>query len=232
VTSVFANIPQHSTLKVDFVASFELFSKENPWTQHWKSGGTRTTVLLKSSALVDNANQKFVDLIKKNCPDCTTAPFLFPYSQSRLHSEFENGRSVGGRIQQIYLFGAVAILILVMACINFTNLSTARAASRSREVGIRKSIGAQKNSLIFQFISESILLSFIGLVFAIVIVQLLLPVFNEVTTKSIRLDLSNPVLVAGVLGITLICGLLAGSYPAFILSRFNPVKVLKGNTQL
>ncbi len=232
VTSVFANIPQHSTLQFDFVASFELFTKENPWTQHWKSGGTRTTVLLKSSALVENANQKFAELIKKNCTDCTTAPFLFPYAQSRLNSEFENGRSVGGRIQQIYLFGAVAILILVMACINFTNLSTARAASRSREVGIRKSIGAQKNSLIFQFISESILLSFIGLVFAIVIVQLLLPVFNEVTTKSIRLDLSNPVFVAGILGITLICGLLAGSYPAFILSRFNPVKVLKGNTQL
>ena len=119
-----------------------------------------------------------------------------------------------------------------MACINFTNLSTARAASRSREVGIRKSIGAQKNSLIVQFISESILLSFVGLAFAIVIVQLLLPFFNEVTTKSIRLDLSNPMFLAGILVITLICGLLAGSYPAFILSRFNPVKVLKGNTQL
>ena len=232
ITSVFANIPQHSTLKFDFVASFELFTKENPWTQHWKSGGTRTTVLLKSSAFVDIANQKFVDLIKNNCPDCSTASFLFPYVKSRLYNEFENGKNAGGRIQQIYLFGAVAILILVMACINFTNLSTARAASRSREVGIRKSIGAQKNSLIVQFISESMLLSFIGLAFAIVIVQLLLPFFNEVTTKSIRLDLSNPMFLAGILVITLICGLLAGSYPAFILSRFNPVKVLKGNTQL
>ena len=232
ITSVFANIPQHSTLKFDFVASFELFTKENPWTQHWKSGGTRTTVLLKSSAFVEIVNQKLVDLIKNNCPDCSTAPFLFPYVKSRLYNEFENGKSAGGRIQQIYLFGAVALLILVMACINFTNLSTARAASRSREVGIRKSIGAQKNSLIVQFISESILLSFIGLAFAIVIVQLLLPFFNEVTTKSIRLDLSNPLFLAGILVITLICGLLAGSYPAFILSRFNPVKVLKGNTQL
>ena len=231
VTSVFAN-PQHSTLQVDFVASFELFTKENPWTQHWGSGGTRTTVLLKSSAFLDNANLKVVDLIKKNCPDCTTAPFLFPYAKSRLHNEFENGKNAGGRIQQIYLFGAVAILILLMACINFTNLSTARAASRSREVGIRKSVGAQKNSLIVQFISESLLLSFIGLAFAIVIVQLLLPLFNEVTTKSIRLDVSNPVFVVGMLGITLLCGLLAGSYPAFVLSRFNPIKVLKGNTQL
>ncbi|HRK54072.1 MAG TPA: ABC transporter permease [Cyclobacteriaceae bacterium] len=232
VTSVFANIPQHSTLQFDFVASFELFTKENPWTQHWGSGGTRTTVLLKSSAFVDMANQKVADLIKNNCPDCTTTPFLFPYVKSRLYNEFENGKNAGGRIQQIYLFGAVAILILVMACINFTNLSTARATSRSREVGIRKSIGAQKNGLIVQFISESMLLSFIALIFAIVIVQLLLPFFNEVTSKAIRLDVGNPVFIAGTLGITAICGLLAGSYPAFILSRFNPVKVLKGDTQL
>jgi hypothetical protein len=122
ITSVFANITQHSTLKFDFVASFELFTNENPWTQHWKSGGTRTTVLLKSAAFVEVANQKFVDLIKNNCPDCSTAPFLFPYVKSRLYNEFENGKNAGGRIQQIYLFGTVAILILVMACINFTNL--------------------------------------------------------------------------------------------------------------
>ena len=232
VTSVFANIPQHSTLQFDFVASFELFTNENPWTQHWKSGGTRTTVLLKSSAFVGMANQKFADLIKNNCPDCTTTPFLFPYVKSRLYNEFENGKNAGGRIQQIYLFGAVAILILVMACINFTNLSTARATSRSREVGIRKSIGAQKNSVVIQFISESMLLSFIGLGFAMMIVQLLLPFFNEVTTKSIHLELANPAFISGTLAITAICGLLAGSYPAFTLSRFNPVKVLKGDTQL
>jgi putative ABC transport system permease protein len=232
ITGVFANIPEHSSLQFDFVASFELFTKENPWTQHWRSGGTRTTVLLKSSTFVDMANQKFADLIKSNCPDCATTPFLFPYVKSRLYNEFENGKNAGGRIQQIYLFGAVAILILVMACINFTNLSTARATSRSREVGIRKSIGAQKSGLIVQFIAESMLLSFIALIFAIVIVQLLLPFFNEVTSKAIWLDVSNPVLIIGLLGITAICGLLAGSYPAFILSRYNPVKVLKGDTQL
>lgn len=232
ITSVFANIPRHSTLQFDFVASFELFTKENPWTQHWGSGGTRTTVLLTSPTLVDRANQKIADLIKNNCPDCSTSAFLFPYAKSRLYNEFENGNNVGGRIQQIYLFGAVALLILVMACINFTNLSTARAAGRSREVGVRKSIGAQKSSLIIQFISESMLLSFIALTFAIVIVQLLLPLFNEVTSKVIQLDVSNPMFIVGALGITVICGLLAGSYPSFVLSRFNPVNVLKGNTQL
>jgi putative ABC transport system permease protein len=232
ITSVFANIPTHSTLQFDFVASFELFTNENPWTQQWKSGGTRTIVLLKSSDFIATANQKFVDLIRNHCPDCTTAPFLFPYAKSRLYNDFENGKNTGGRIQQVYLLAAVAILILVMACINFTNLSTARATSRSREVGIRKSIGAQKNGLVIQFICESMLLSFIGLAFAIVIVQLLLPFFNDITSKSIHLDLRNPAFIAGTLAITSICGFLAGSYPAFILSRFNPVKVLKGDTQL
>lgn len=232
VTSVFANVPQHSTLQFDFVMPMELFIRENPWTQHWKSGGTQTTVLLQSPAAVDVANQKLADLIRRNCPDCSTTPFLFRYVKSRLYAEFENGSNAGGRIHQIYLFGAVAVLIVVMACINFTNLSTARAASRSREVGVRKSIGAQRNSLVVQFIAESLLLSFIGQVLAIVIVQLLLPFFNEVTAKSIRLDLSDPMLLAGMLTMTLICGLLAGIYPAFVLSGFNPVQVLKGNRQL
>lgn len=229
ITSVFSNIPENSTLQFDFVLPFELFVSENPWTQNWMSGGTQTVVMLRLNSIV--SDYKISGLIKQNCPDCTTAPFLFPYQKSRLYSDFENGVSIGGKIQQVFLFGVVAALILVMACINFTNLSTARAASRSREVGIRKSIGAQKHSLVIQFISESILLSFISLIFALVIVQLLLPFFNEVTAKSISLDLGNPTLTIGAIGITLMCGLFAGSYPAFFLSAFSPVKVLKGTTQ-
>ncbi len=231
VTSVFANISSHSTLQFDFVAPFELFTKENPWTQHWASGGTKTTVLLRSTASLDATNEKLAGLIRNNCSNCTTTPFLFPYTKSRLYNEFENGTNSGGRIQQVYLLSAVAILILVMACINFTNLSTALAASRSREVGIRKSIGAQKGSLVFQFLSESTLLSFVALIFAVVSVQLLLPVFNEITAKSIHLDLTNPILLAGIVGITVICGLLGGSYPAVVLARFNPARVLKGDSK-
>ncbi|MBL7873578.1 MAG: ABC transporter permease [Cyclobacteriaceae bacterium] len=229
ITSVFTDIPKNSSLQFDFVIPFELFLKENPWTQNWKSGGLRTVVMLKPNSEV--ADNKLSNLIKRNCPDCTTRAFLFPYAKARLHSNFENGINTGGRIQQVYLFGAVAVLILIMACINFMNLSTARSASRSREVGIRKSIGAQKAGLIIQFISESILMSFIALLFALVIVQLLLPVFNEVTGKSIQLDITNPILASGALIITLLCGLLAGSYPSFVLSRFNPAKVLKGDSR-
>jgi putative ABC transport system permease protein len=229
VTSVFADIPQNSTLRFDFVIPFELFVKENPWTQSWKSGGLRTVVLMKANSA--EANHKFSNLIKKNCPDCTTSPFLFPYLKSRLYSDFENGVNSGGRIDQVVLFGAVAALILVIACINFMNLSTARSATRSREVGIRKSIGAKKGGLIFQFITESTLLSFIALLFALVIVQLVLPFFNTITNKSVQLDITNPVFVFGTLTITLVCGLLAGWYPSLVLSRFNPAKVLKGDSQ-
>ena len=229
VTSVFTDIPKTSSLQFDFVIPFELFLKDNPWTQNWKSGGLRTVVMLNSNS--EEANRKLSGLINRNCPDCTTNAFLFPYLKSRLYSDFENGINKGGRIQQVYLFGAVAMLILVMACINFMNLSTARSISRSREVGIRKSIGAQKAGLIVQFIAESILMAFIALVFALMIVQLLLPFFNDVTGKSIQLDMANPVLSLGALLITLVCGLLAGSYPSFVLSRFNPAKVLKGDSQ-
>ncbi len=232
VTSVFANVPQNSTLQFDFVIPFELFIKENPWTQDWRSGGSRTAVLLKADASIKVANKKLSGLVKNNCPECSTTPLLFPYLKSRLYSEFSNGENTGGRIQQVFLFGAIAMLILFMACINFMNLSTARSANRSREVGVRKSIGAHKSDLVIQFMSESLLLSFIALLFAIGIVQLLLPFFNEITSKSIELDFTNPVLAFGVLGVATTCGLLAGSYPAFILSRFHPARVLKGNTQL
>ncbi|WP_020530145.1 ABC transporter permease [Flexithrix dorotheae] len=229
ISSVFADIPKNSSLQFEFIIPFELFVKENPWTQNWGSGGNRTVVMLNTDS--KEANPKFSNLIKKNCPECTTTPFLFQFQKSRLYSDFENGINVGGRIQQIYLFVGIAILILIMACINFMNLSTARSASRSREVGIRKSIGAQKTGLIIQFITESVLLSFIALLFALSFVQLLLPFFNDITGKSIQLDFTHPIFLSGAFIITLICGLLAGSYPSYVLSRFNPVKVLKGDHQ-
>lgn len=231
VTSVFADVPQNSSLRFDFVVPFELYVKENPWTQDWRSGGSKAAVLLKTAALTETANARLSNLIKSNCAECTTAPFLFPFADTRLYGEFENGKNIGGRIDQVFLFGAVAFLILLMACVNFMNLSTARSASRSREVGVRKSVGALKSDLVVQFITESVLLSFIALFFAMMTVQLLLPFFNEVTGKALELDLSNPVVTVGIVAVALACGLLAGSYPAFVLSRFHPAKVLKGNTQ-
>ena len=230
VTGIFADVPQNSTLQFDFVLPFDVFVKENPWTQYWKSGGTQTMVTLKPGASLENANAKIAGLIKKNCRDCTTSAFLFPYTSQRLYNEFENGKTAGGRIEQVKLFSIVAAIILLMACINFMNLATAQSATRSREIGVRKVIGAKRSGLITHFIFESILLSFIGLLFALVAVQSLLPFFNEITGKSIRLDFTDPVFIISISVITLICGLLAGCYPAFFLSSFKPVAVLKGDT--
>ena len=230
ITGVFADVPQNSTLQFDFVMPLDLFLKENPWTQHWKSGGTRMMVTLKPGASLDNANAKIAGLIKKNCNDCTTSAFLYPYTKQRLYNEFENGKAVGGRIEQLSLFSIVAIIILIMACINFMNLATAQSATRSREISVRKIIGAKRSGLITHFILESLLLSFISLLFALVAVQLLLPLFNGITEKSVQLDFTNPVFVTGIFVITVICGLLAGCYPAFLLSSFKPVVALKGDT--
>lgn len=231
VTAVFATVSQHASLQFEFVLPFETFVKENPWTQHWRSGGTRTTLLLKRAASEKAANEKLSKLIKANCVECTSSAFLFPYAKNRLYGEFENGVNVGGRIEQLQLFGGVAVLILLMACINFMNLSTARSAARGREVGVRKTLGSSQSGLLIQFISESIILSFVALLFALVLVQLLLPQFNQLTTKSIHINLSDPLFVGGILLFALGCGIVAGAYPALVLAKFNPIKALKGNAQ-
>ncbi len=232
VTSVFRDIPKNSTLQFDFIISFDLWKTENPWAaQNWGTGGMQTLVTLNSGAHLETANEKLKGVIKKNCEDCTKNPFLFQYSKSRLHNEFENGKSTGGQIDLVILFSLVAGIVLTMACINFMNLAAARSGTRSREVGVRKVIGAQRSGLIVQFISESLLLSFSALLFALVAVELLLPFFNAVSNKSVRLDFGDPLFVSGTLLITLVCGLLAGSYPAFFLSSFKPAAVLKGNAQ-
>ncbi len=230
VSSVFSDLPANSSLQFDFVLPIEIFKAENPWTKNWQSGGSKTYVALHKDADLEMVNQKISPLIKKNCPECISNPFLFLFTKSRLYNNFENGQVAGGRIEQVWLFSAIGILILVMACINFMNLATARSTTRSREIGIRKAIGAGKIGLINQFLLESIMLSFLSLIVAIILVSLMLPNFNELTDKNISIENMDPVIVFGIILLTLGCGLLAGTYPAFFLSSFNPVAVLKGDS--
>jgi ABC-type antimicrobial peptide transport system permease subunit len=230
VSSVFSDLPSNSSIQFDFVLPFERFKEENPWTESWQSGGSKTYVALHQDANFESANLKVSNLIKKNCPECTSVPFLFQFTDSRLYNNFENGQVAGGRIDQVWLFSLVGILILVMACINFMNLATARSTTRSREIGVRKAIGSGRIGLVKQFLVESTMLSLLGLAVAIVLVSLILPFFNELTDKNISLESFNPVIIIGVLLLTLCCGLLAGSYPAFFLSSFKPVAVLKGDS--
>jgi putative ABC transport system permease protein len=229
VTAVFADLPENSTLKFSFILPFYVWEKsQGDGMKNWGNSNMQTFASLKPAASLENANRKLNDLVKKNCADCISSPFLFPYSDLRLHSRFNNGVSVGGRIDFVMTFSIVAIIILIIACINFMNLTTARSSTRSKEVGVRKVVGAQRSGLIAHFLGESILLTFISLLFALALVQLLLPFFNEITDKIIFLNFRDPVLIIGLLSIALFCGVTAGSYPALFLSSFKPAAVLKG----
>ena len=155
--------------------------------------------------------------------------FIYPIERWRLYSSFTNGvEDNGGRSTFVKLFGIIAGFILLIACINFMNLSTARSEKRAKEVGIRKVVGAQKSSLISQFIGESVLIAFLAGIVAVVIVQLSLPGYNQLTDKKLFIDFGNIYTWIAFIGFILFTGLLAGSYPAFFLSSFQPVKVLKG----
>ena len=230
IASIFEDIPGNSSLQFDFVIPFERWKNENPWSDHWRSGATQAFVMLDAKSDFSSADVKVRKLIKSNCSDCNREAFLYPFSDLYLHGKFVNGKSTGGRISKVVLFGCIALIILAMACFNFTNLTTARASTRNREIGVRKSVGASRLSLGLQFIGESILISFLSLLFAILLVTLFLPLLNEITGKSLYIDYTNPVLVIGVAGIALLCGILAGIYPAFYLSSFKTSMILKGNT--
>lgn len=153
---------------------------------------------------------------------------LFPFSDLYLYGEFDGRQSAGGRITYVRLFGVIGIFVLLLACINFMNLSTARSEKRAKEVGIRKSIGSVRKQLIAQFLSESILIAFLAFIVSIVLAQLSLPFFNFIAGKNLSLPWSTPAFWLLALGFTLFTGLLAGSYPAFYLSSFNPITALKG----
>ena len=229
VSSVFKDVPENSSLQFDFVLSFENWKKQNTWANHWRSGATQAFVTLRPTSDFSSADAKVRRIIKTNCSDCNREAFLYPFSQLYLHGKFENGINSGGRISQVILFGCIALIILVMACFNFTNLATARASTRTKEIGVRKSVGAGRFSIGVQFIGESLLISFLSLCLAFLLLTLVLPMVNEVTGKSLHFEYHKPVLVIGILGITVLCGVLAGLYPAFYLSSLNTSAILKNS---
>ncbi len=198
--------------------------------EYWGNNSTRTYVLLKPNATLASAAPKVKVMKQRYAKDEPKwEMFLYPLKKWRLYSSFTNGQEDGGgRITFVRLFAIVAAFILLIACINFMNLSTARSEKRAKEVGIRKVVGAQKLSLISQFIGESMMLAFIAGIFAIIVVQISLGGFNKLTDKQLYVPYGNPWFWLGGIVFVLFTGLLAGSYPAFFLSSFKPVKVLKG----
>lgn len=229
VTGVFKDLPSNSTYQFEYVLPYEDYKSKNDWVTSWGNNGPSTFIVLRADADPEEVNKKIIDYVKiKNTEDESHVElFLKKYSEQYLYGKYTNKVQDGGRIEYVRLFSAIAIFVLVIACINFMNLSTARASKRAQEVGVRKAIGASRSTLITQYIGESILVSTLSMVLAFSIVVVLLPQFNEITDKKIQLLLS-PQLALLSIGAVIITGVLAGSYPALYLTSFSPVKVLKG----
>ena len=231
VEGVLKDVPENATLKFDFLMPVKDYINQTMnGTKSWEFGNIRTYVKLKERVnrpALDASLKKFMDRYTDKQKNAELT--LFDLKDWYLRWDFKNGKYAGGgRITYVMLFTVIAIFILLLACINFMNLSTARATQRSREVGIRKVIGAGKQSLITQFIGESVIVSVIAAVIAVVMVSLTIPVFNTLLNKQIAVDTGiNSWLILAA--IVLITGLLAGSYPALVLSSFKPIKVLKGS---
>ena len=229
VTGILKDLPNHTSFDFEYLMPWSYMKKLGWDDDYWGNNSTSTLVELNPGVSIDVVQKKIKDIaIRHSKGELNNEVFLHPISKWRLYSKFEDGINVGGRIEVIRLFGLIAALILLIACINFMNLSTARSEKRAKEVGIRKVVGAQRKSLVGQFLGESVLIAFIAGIIALCLVQLILPLFNELTKKVLILPLNNVYFWLAGISFILITGIIAGSYPAFYLSAFRPVSVLKG----
>lgn len=229
VTGIIRDLPNNTRFDFQYLVPWNFVRRQGNDDGSWGNNSTRTYVLLKQNATMASINSKLIGYKERyEKEEKHWEMFVYPMSRWRLHSRFEGSVETGGRITFVRLFGIVAGFILLIACINFMNLSTARSEKRAKEVGIRKVVGAPRGRLISQFIGESVLLSLLAAVLAIGIVLVSLPGFNSLTQKHLYVPFESVLFWLSALAFILFTGLLAGSYPAFFLSSFQPVKVLKG----
>lgn len=228
ITGVFKDFPANSSQQYDFLLSLDAWNQIMPkGDQVSSSGPFNSFIVLKEGTRIDMFNEKIATLSKTSFNDSTSRLFVRKYSDRYLYGNYVNGIQTGGKIMYVGLFSAIAVIILVIACINFMNLSTAKASLRVKEVGVKKALGASRSMLIFQFLNESLILSFLAVLIAVLLTWLLLPQFNSVTSKNLSLHF-NARFILFIAAISIATGLLAGSYPAFYLSRFNPSASFKG----
>ena len=234
VTGVMQDVPKNSSMQFDYVMPVDdwINSPGNDWLKNWGSNALRTFLLLEPGADIAALGKKIRPVVQDHHDGYKKELFLQPLGDMYLYEEFRGGEEASGRIENVRLFTVVAVFILVIACINFMNLATARSAKRAKEVGVRKAIGANKSALIWQFIVESVLVAFLALFVSVNLTGILLPNFNDLTGKFIELDLTNPSLLLMLFGVAILTGVLSGSYPAFFLSSFDPAVVLKGTAKL
>ena len=233
VTGIFEDTPSNSTSQFDIVFNYEKLIEGDRYANEWNATYAETYLLLKSETSIEDFNKKISNFLLSKYPesDKTSSKislFVRKYSQKYLYNHYENGIQAGGRIEYVRLFSIIALFILIIACINFTNLSTAKASTKIMEVGVKKALGAGRKPMIIQYLSESIFMTFLSLALAMLLVILLLPQFNMITAKQLAISFDAR-LALTLICIVLITGLIAGSYPAFYLSGFNPVTVLKGH---
>ncbi len=235
VSGVYQDLPSNSTFhELNFIASWELFAESQPWmkraVEKWDNNSFQLFVQIEPGLKVIDVSQKIKNVRADREKNKAFNPvvYLHPMSDWHLRSSWKNGVNTGGRIQLVWLFGIVGVFVLLLACINFMNLSTARSEKRAKEVGIRMTIGSVRSQLIFQFLSESFLVVLFSFVISLALISLSLPFFNTLADKEIIIEWSNPNFWLISIAFILFTSLLAGSYPALYLSSFKPLSVLKG----
>ncbi len=232
ITAVFENLREAASDKFDYIIDWDTFLENYSWARDWGNNSPRTYIMLRRDADVAAVNKKVVHFLDNYNKDqgsgfrieCSMQPFREMY----LHSNFKDGVISGGRIEYVRLFSIVALFILLIACINFMNLTTGRSIERAKEIGVRKVVGARRTSIIRQFIGEAILVTFFAAIVAVTLVQIALPSFNAFTGKQIQIPVHDISFWLSLVGIILLTGVVSGSYPALLLSSFNPARVLKG----
>lgn len=229
VTGVLDDIPANSSLKFEYLLPFQVFWDENKsWLDEWDNNNIMTYLLLSEGTDAEAFGKKFKHEIREHVEKTNVELLVQPFGESYLYGDFENGKQAGGRIEYVKIFFVVALFVLVIACINFMNLSTAQASKRAKEVGLRKVIGAAPRQLFRQFMGESFFMVCLSAVIAVLISFLLIPVFNEITGKLLSLNMLDVRILLIFIAIVLFTAFVAGSYPAVFISDFKPVQVLKG----
>jgi putative ABC transport system permease protein len=229
ITGVIRDLPANTSLRFDYLMPWSFFESINAYVKNpgWGDFSFLAMARVNDPGNIDLINTKVKKLFNENYKAQKNENFLFPLKDKHLYGEFLNGRSVGGNIERIYLFLALAFGILLVACINFMNMATAKSERRAKEVGIRKTIGATRSSLVAQFLTEAMVLTMVAVLIAIAIVEVSLPVFNNLLDIDIAIGYTNKGYWLGILTVALLTGLLSGTYPALFLSSFNPVQTLK-----
>ncbi len=229
VTGVMKKMPSNSSIDQDFLIPFDYMKKSQWYSDQWGNNSITTYVMLRPNVETSKVNAKLTAIARQHNPQSTTDFVIAPLTRMHLYSYWGFGHKPGA-ILNVWIFASIAILVLIIACINFMNLSTARSIARAKEIGLRKVNGAHRNNVLFQFFGESLLMAFLSMVIAFVLVLLLLSPFNSISGKVFHLaDLITMRFVLGMVVITILTGLLAGTYPAMVLSGFRPIHTLKGN---